>query len=109
MSRAVAALLFVGGVMNVAWVAALAVFVLAEKAIARGVWLSRLSGLALIGWAAWVLTTAARQQSRPLAVGGGLLQLLDVLGPVPGQQLQPLAAGHRLAGGALEADDVQVR
>lgn len=48
-------LLFVGGVMSLAWVAALAVFVLAEKAVARGPWLSRVSGVGLIGWGAWLI------------------------------------------------------
>jgi predicted metal-binding membrane protein len=51
-------LLFVGGVMNLLWVAALAVFVLLEKAVARGRWLSRLAGLTLIVWGASVLYAA---------------------------------------------------
>jgi predicted metal-binding membrane protein len=51
---ALMALLFVGGVMNLVWVAVLSVFVLAEKALARGPWLSRLSGAALIAWGVWV-------------------------------------------------------
>jgi len=41
-------LLFVGGVMNLLWVAAVAVFVLAEK-VTRGPWLARVAGLAFIG------------------------------------------------------------
>ena len=56
---ALMALLFVGGVMNLAWVAALAVFVLTEKALARGPWLSRISGLALIAWAVWLAVRGA--------------------------------------------------
>lgn len=48
-------LLFVGGVMNLLWVAALAGFILLEKAVAQGPWLSRLAGLALIGWAVYLL------------------------------------------------------
>jgi predicted metal-binding membrane protein len=51
---ALMALLFVGGVMNLAWVAVLTVFVLAEKALARGPWLSRASGAALIAWGVWL-------------------------------------------------------
>ena len=47
-------LLFVGGVMNLTWVAVLALFVLAEKVLPYGVWLSRVSGVALIAWAVWV-------------------------------------------------------
>ena len=48
-------LLFVGGVMSLLWVAALAGFVLLEKAVARGPLLSRVAGLALIGWAVYLL------------------------------------------------------
>ncbi len=48
-------LLFVGGVMNLLWVAALAVFVLLEKVVARGPWLSRAAGLALIVGALYLL------------------------------------------------------
>jgi predicted metal-binding membrane protein len=51
---ALMALLFVGGVMNLAWVAALAVFVLAEKALARGPWLSRVGAGGLVGWGVWL-------------------------------------------------------
>jgi predicted metal-binding membrane protein len=52
------ALLFVGGVMNLAWVAVLAVFVLAEK-MTRGPWLSRISGVVLLVWAVWVASRGA--------------------------------------------------
>lgn len=45
-------LLFYGGVMNVYWIAGLAVLVLAEKAAPAGRWLSKLVGIALIGWGA---------------------------------------------------------
>jgi predicted metal-binding membrane protein len=41
-------LLFVGGVMNLLWVAALAAIVLAQKLLPRGEWLSRFGGLALV-------------------------------------------------------------
>ena len=44
------ALLFVGGVMNMAWVIALAILVAAEKLTPLGPWLARLSGAALIAW-----------------------------------------------------------
>jgi len=43
---AVMALLFAFGVMNLIWVAALALFVLAEKLLPWGVWIGRISGLA---------------------------------------------------------------
>ncbi len=42
-------LMFVGGVMNLAWMAALALFFLAEKLLPGGEWISRLTGVALIG------------------------------------------------------------
>ncbi len=44
------ALLFVLGVMNLAWVGALAAFVLLEKLIPRGALLGRLAGAVLIAW-----------------------------------------------------------
>jgi len=44
------ALLFVGGVMNLAWVAALAALVLTEKLMPPGLWLSRITGSGLIVW-----------------------------------------------------------
>jgi len=51
------ALLFVGGVMNVLWVAALSVFVLVEKRLPPGRLFSRTAGLAFIGAGAWLLAT----------------------------------------------------
>lgn len=49
-------LLFLGGVMNLLWIAALAALVLAEKLIARGAIVSRLSGTAFLaaGGAMWL-------------------------------------------------------
>lgn len=47
---ALMALLFVAGVMNLLWVAAIAVFVLAEKLIPGARRLSRLTGAVMIGW-----------------------------------------------------------
>lgn len=41
-------LLFVGGVMNIAWIAAIAVFVLAEKIIPRGHVIARLAGVGFV-------------------------------------------------------------
>jgi predicted metal-binding membrane protein len=43
-------LLFVGGLMNLAWVAGLAAFVLIEKAAPRGDWVGRFVGVALVLW-----------------------------------------------------------
>ena len=52
---ALMALLFVGGVMNLTWIAALAVFVLLEKAVVRGRWFSYVSGGGLVVWGLYVL------------------------------------------------------
>jgi predicted metal-binding membrane protein len=54
---ALMALLFVGGVMNLLWVAALAGFVLVEKISLPGPWLPRLTGAALIAWGGSQLVT----------------------------------------------------
>jgi predicted metal-binding membrane protein len=48
-------LLFVAGVMNLLWVAAIAGLVLIEKVARSGPWLGRLTGLALAGWGGWML------------------------------------------------------
>jgi predicted metal-binding membrane protein len=48
-------LLFVLGVMNLLWIAALAGFILLEKVAPRGQWLGRLTGVLLIGWGAWMI------------------------------------------------------
>lgn len=44
------ALLFVGGVMNLVWIALLALLVLAEKAFPPGPWVARAAGVVLILW-----------------------------------------------------------
>jgi predicted metal-binding membrane protein len=44
------ALLFVGGVMNLVWIAALAILVLVEKVFPAGQWVGRATGMALIAW-----------------------------------------------------------
>jgi predicted metal-binding membrane protein len=49
------ALLFVAGVMNLMWVAILAGFVLLEKLLPQGAWVSRLAGLALVVWGLWLV------------------------------------------------------
>jgi predicted metal-binding membrane protein len=48
-------LLFVGGVMNLLWIAGLAIFVLAEKAIPIGPWGARVAGVALVASGAVLL------------------------------------------------------
>ncbi len=52
---ALMALLFVAGVMNLFWVAIIAVFVLIEKIIPNGHWVSKVSGLVLIVWGIWMI------------------------------------------------------
>jgi len=48
-------LLFVLGVMNLLWIAALAAFVLIEKVAPAGQWISRITGLLLVGWGVWMI------------------------------------------------------
>jgi len=52
---ALMALLFVGGVMNVLWIAGLMIFVLAEKIIPGARYFSRIAGLIAIAAGAWML------------------------------------------------------
>jgi predicted metal-binding membrane protein len=51
-------LLFVLGVMNLLWIAALAGFVLIEKVAPAGQWISRITGLLLVGWGVWMIAGA---------------------------------------------------
>jgi predicted metal-binding membrane protein len=44
------ALLFVGGVMNLLWVVALAGLVAIEKLVPRGEWLARIAGVSFVAW-----------------------------------------------------------
>lgn len=55
---ALMALLFVGGVMNIAWIALISLFVLAEKLAPRVRWLSRVAGLGLLAAGVWLLAAA---------------------------------------------------
>jgi len=55
---ALMALLFVAGVMNLLWVAAIAVFVLVEKLSRQGLLLGRVAGVLLILWGTYVLARA---------------------------------------------------
>jgi predicted metal-binding membrane protein len=49
------ALLFVGGVMNVLWIAAISAFVLVEKVVPAGRLISRVAGLGFIAAGAWFI------------------------------------------------------
>ena len=52
-------LLFVLGIMNLLWIAALAAFVLAEKVAPKAEWTSRATGVLLFGWGVWAIAAAA--------------------------------------------------
>ena len=54
------ALLFVGGVMNVLWIAAIAILVLAEKVIPAGRVISRIAGAGLFAGGVWLVAQALR-------------------------------------------------
>jgi len=49
------ALLFVGGVMNLWWIAFLSTFVLIEKVVPRVGYVTRFSGILLAAWGTWTL------------------------------------------------------
>ncbi len=51
-------LLFFGGVMNLSWIAGIALFVLFEKTVPAGHWLSYATGVALFIWGAGMLALA---------------------------------------------------
>jgi predicted metal-binding membrane protein len=51
-------LLFVLGIMNLAWIMLLSGFVLAEKLTSSATWLSRASGVFFIGWGGWMMGSA---------------------------------------------------
>ena len=57
---ALMALLFVLGVMNILWIAALTIIVALEKMLPRVKWFSAASGLALVCWGIWVMAGVPR-------------------------------------------------
>ena len=57
---ALMALLFVAGVMHLAWVAGIAALVLVEKVVPGGRWVGRAAGVALAAAGLWTLAAAAR-------------------------------------------------
>lgn len=52
------ALLFVVGVMNLLWVAAITLFVFGEKLLRGGEWIARISGVAMAGYGIWLVIQA---------------------------------------------------
>lgn len=57
---ALMALLFVGGVMNIIWIAGLTIFVLLEKVMPLGRIISRTAGAGLLAWGVWLLIAASQ-------------------------------------------------
>ncbi len=51
-------MLFVVGVMNIFWIAAITICVLAEKTLPSGLLIARVTAVGLIGWGSLALTTA---------------------------------------------------
>jgi len=51
-------LLFVAGVMNILWIAALSLIVGLEKLLPRGLWLSSATGVILTAWGAWLIAAS---------------------------------------------------
>lgn len=51
-------LLFVGGVMNILWIAGLTIYVLLEKVVPLGRIVSRAAGAGLLAWGVWLLINA---------------------------------------------------
>jgi predicted metal-binding membrane protein len=54
------ALPFAAGVMNLAWMAAITVFILIEKAAPGGPWFGRIGGAALVGVGTWMIASMGR-------------------------------------------------
>lgn len=54
------ALLFVAGVMNLWWIAAISILVLLEKVLPKGMGLGRISGIVLALWGGWLIVQALR-------------------------------------------------
>jgi predicted metal-binding membrane protein len=52
------ALLFVGGVMNLLWVAAMAALVFVEKLFPTGQWIARARGVLMIAFGGYLLVSA---------------------------------------------------
>jgi predicted metal-binding membrane protein len=53
-------LLFVAGVMNILWIAALSLLVGLEKLVPRGLWLSAATGVILTAWGTWLIAGSFR-------------------------------------------------
>jgi predicted metal-binding membrane protein len=60
------ALLFVGGIMNLWWIAGLTLVVGIEKLAPRGEWIARVVGVGLVGWGIVTVATPALSRGLPL-------------------------------------------
>src|SRR5205823_4167802 len=60
------ALLFIGGLMNFAWIAALTLIVGTEKLVPRGNLVGRAVGVALIAWGLALIVTPASSRGLPI-------------------------------------------
>ena len=75
-------LLFVGGIMNLFWIAGLAAFVLLEKTVPMGSWIGRIVGVGVAAWGVLLLATTT------LTIAGSNKYSFEVVGAptgVPGK------------------------
>jgi predicted metal-binding membrane protein len=77
-------LLFFGGVMNLFWIAGLAVFVLLEKAIPLGPWIGRLAGIGVAAWGV-LMFAAAVQTGTATAATDYRFEAVEVQAAAPGK------------------------
>jgi predicted metal-binding membrane protein len=98
------ALLFFGGVMNLFWIAGLALYVLIEKTIPLGDWIGRVGGFALAAWGIWLLVAAPSTDA--LAATSDLrVEVVETRSDGPGRTILAVRlarqADNRLLGGAV--------
>ena len=62
------ALLFVGGVMNVLWIAVITFFVLMEKVVPAGRFISRVSGVGFLAAGVWLIAQESRKPGDNVAL-----------------------------------------
>jgi predicted metal-binding membrane protein len=72
---ALMSLLFVAGVMNLLWIAALTLLVGLEKLLPRGRWLSSVTGVILTAWGTFVIVHGMRGESGSCTECGASFQL----------------------------------
>lgn len=77
-------LLFFGGVMNLFWIAGLAVFVLLEKTVPLGFWVARIAGIGIAAWGV-LLFAVAVQTSTIAAQSDYRFEVAEVRAAGPGK------------------------